>query len=95
MLERLAINAGFIRTIDPLTGETCIATLRGGVPVDADLRRFAALVAEECAKECDEEERIRTVAGNTYRTASLAAVAYAAARAVGNCAAAIRAKFKP
>lgn len=49
-LERLAIKAGFIRTIDPPTGETCIATLRGGVPVDVDLRRFAALVAEECAK---------------------------------------------
>lgn len=60
------------------------------------LQKFAALIAEDCAKRCDEEARIRTDAGNTFPGDSDSrARCFAAAMAAINCAEAIREAYKP
>jgi len=59
-----------------------------------DLERFAALVAAECARLCDDEQCVRTEAGRTHPEESPSRDrCYAGARAAINCALAIRAAF--
>ena len=60
-----------------------------------ELCDFARLIAEDCAKRCDEETRIRTDAGNTHpEDSDSRARCFAAARAARICALEIREAYK-
>ena len=72
IIERLAKEAGLIAVNPKFTQ---------GPPIE-QLAKFAALIAEECAKECEEQADSSRELGNTQ-----------AMLAADECAAAIRAKF--
>lgn len=78
MLQRLAREAGGAQ-LDAFPGVTAFSA--------ADLRRFAALVAEECAKRCEDVGSICPNPGDVAGANWAQAAEYAAAG--------IRASFKP
>lgn len=63
-------------------------------PGRLNLERFAALVAQECARQCDDEQRVRTLAANQHDPESAERDrCYAGARGAINCGKAIRSAF--
>lgn len=93
LVERLAREAGFVQGNKP---EQLLWSHRfGGWLEIRELHRFAAVVAEECAREADEEEQIRSKAGKEHPEESESrSRCFAGACAAANVGRCIRAKFK-
>lgn len=84
LIERLAVQAGF-RLVQQAGGHNWIYTGSASGRCSEALERFAALVAEECAKQCDDN-----MLGRPSSPGREPAMVYR-----GNLGSAIRALFPP
>lgn len=94
LIERLAREAGYdvTKDFDPTSDEIGMPYTSGGDPADEreHLSRFAALVAEECAKVCETPEPARRLHSPPF---IVNCTVDGGPRDFAGCAAAIREKF--